>query len=92
MLAGGEVRFDVLNVGEMGAVTVLAFLDGGRALRDPGTFCGIGACDEFERHDDWHWGAGGGLALRVLRAATLTITASGGDGETRWYIGSGWSW
>lgn len=92
MLAGAEARFDVLNVGEMGALTVFAFVDGGRVLRNTGIFCGIGPCDAFEREDDWHWGGGGGIALRVLRAATLTISAAGGDGETRWYVGSGWSW
>lgn len=91
-LAGAEARFDVLNLGELGALSVLAFVDGGRRLRDPDIFCGIGSCEESERYDDWHWGAGGGVALRVLRAATLTVTASGGDGETRWYVGSGWSW
>lgn len=92
MLAGAEARFDVFNLGELGAVSLLAFVDGGRALHHPDTFCGIEPCDAFEEQDDWRWGAGGGVALRVLRTATLTITASGGDGETRWYVGSGWSW
>jgi hypothetical protein len=90
--AGAEARFDILNVGEMGALTVFAFADGARRIRDPDVFCGIGPCTGFDSHDDWHWGGGGGIALRVLRSATLTISAAGGDGETRWYIGSGWSW
>lgn len=80
--AGAEARFDVLNVGEMGAFSVLAFVDAGKQL-----WVGAEPADE-----SWHTGVGGGVALRVLRAATLTITASGGDGETRWYVGSGWSW
>lgn len=92
MLAGAEARFDVFNLGELGAISILAFVDGGRSLHHRGTFCGIGPCDGFDSREDWRWGAGGGVALRVLRAATLTITASGGDGETRWYVGSGWSW
>lgn len=91
MLAGAEARFDVFNVGELGAVTLLAFVDGGRSLQYRGTFCGIGPCGPDTRFD-WRWGGGGGVALRVLRSATLTITGSGGDGETRWYVGSGWSW
>ncbi len=91
-LAGAEVRFDLINLGELGAFSVLAFVDGGRRLRDPDLFCAIGPCDAWDSYDDWHWGAGGGIAIRALRAATLTITASGGDGETRWYVGSGWSW
>jgi hypothetical protein len=92
MLAGAEARFDVFNIGELGAISLLAFVDGGRTLHHRGIFCGIGPCDGFDSRDDWRWGAGGGVALRVLRSATLTITGSGGDGETRWYIGSGWSW
>lgn len=91
-LAGVEARFDIINVGEMGALTVLAFVDGGRHMRHPDLFCGIGPCDEFEQYDDWHWAPGGGIALRVLRAATLTVTAAHTDGHTRWYVGNGWSW
>lgn len=91
-LAGVEVRFDILNVGEMGALTLFAFADGGRRLRHPDIFCGIGPCDGFEQYDDWHWAPGGGIALRVLRAATLTVSAAHTDGNTRWYVGNGWSW
>lgn len=91
-LAGAEARFDILNVGEMGALTVFAFADGGRLL-ESGSVLGhcSPTCPDVPEHD-WHWGGGGGIALRVLRAATLTISGSGGDGETRWYVGSGWSW
>lgn len=92
MLAGVEARFDLLNLGELGALSVFAFADGGRILRSKGSFCGIGPCDAYDRIDDWRWGGGGGAALRLLRAATLTVSAAGGDGETRWYVGSGWSW
>ena len=81
-VAGAEVRLDVLNVGEMGAFTLLAFVDAGKQLWE----------SDVGGDESWHTGIGGGFALRVLRAATLTVTASGGDGETRWYVGSGWSW
>jgi hypothetical protein len=91
MLAGAEARFDVFNLGELGAVSLLAFVDGGKSLQYRGIFCGFGPCGPDTRFD-WRWGGGGGVALRVLRSATLTITGSGGDGETRWYVGSGWSW
>ncbi len=91
LFAGGEARFDILNVGEMGAVTLLAFADGGKPLDPPLGSCPINDPD-CDPTPGWNWGMGGGLAIRVLRAATLTITASGGDGETRWYVGSGWAW
>ena len=40
----------------------------------------------------WTVGAGGGVAIRVMRAAQLTITAARANDDTRWYVGSGWSW
>ena len=99
LLGGVELRHDILNMGDFGAITAIAFVAGGRTFADTamnaliltdGTIPPAGRL-RFTT-EDWQWGAGGGIALRVLRAATLTITASGGDGETRWYVGSGWSW
>jgi hypothetical protein len=80
---GVEARFDIVNVGELGAVSLLAFVDGVKQLR---------ATNSTLPELDWVVGAGGGLAIRLLRQATLTITGAGGDGETRWYVGSGFSW
>jgi hypothetical protein len=82
VLAGAEARFDLLNVGEIGALTVLGFVDGGKPLRS----------GSHAVSPDWIWSAGGGVALRVLRAATLTVTAARADHDTRWYVSSGWSW
>jgi hypothetical protein len=98
LLGGLELRHDILNMGDFGAITAIAFVDGGRVFADTNSTSLILLTDRERAGrlrltlDDWQWGAGGGVALRVLRAATLTITASGGDGETRWYVGSGWSW
>jgi hypothetical protein len=98
LLGGLELRHDILNMGDFGAITAIAFVDGGRVFADTNSTSLILLTDRERAGrlrltlDDWQWGAGGGIALRVLRAATLTITASGGDGETRWYVGSGWSW
>lgn len=97
MLAGLEARFDIINVGELGAVTLVGFLDGGKELfSDDVTLAGAvhprlepaGAASIR----DWVWAPGGGIAIRALRAATLTITAARAEGTTRWYVGSGWSW
>lgn len=99
LLGGLEVRHDILNMGDFGAVTAFAFADGGRAFADTAFTSLVLLTDEPANAGrlrlttrDWEWGFGGGIALRVLRAATLTISASGGDGETRWFVGSGWSW
>ena len=98
LLGGLELRHDLLNMGDFGAITAIAFVDGGRVFADTISTSLILTTDRERAGrlrltlDDWQWGAGGGIALRVLRAATLTITASGGDGETRWFVGSGWSW
>lgn len=98
LLGGLELRHDIINLGDFGAVSAIAFVDGGRAFADT-AITSLALLADAPRAgrlratlDDWAWGAGGGIALRVLRAATLTITASGGDGETRWYVGTGWSW
>jgi hypothetical protein len=83
LLGALELRHDLLNAGDLGAVTALGFLDGGRV---------------FEREDltlttrGWDWGYGGGLALRILRSAVLTFNfAGGGDGFT-FSTGMGWSY
>lgn len=98
LLAGIELRHDLLNVGELGAITAVAFVDGGRVFQDPsplvdpvpGTTLPTGKLRLTL--DDWTVGAGGGIAIRVLRSAQLTITAARGAGATRWYVASGWSW
>ncbi len=93
-LAGAEARFDVLNVGELGAVTLMAFVDGGKISQFDGVFQGIPCattCPPSDRFD-WIWAPGGGVAIRVLRAAVLNVTAARADGRTRWYVSSGWSW
>jgi hypothetical protein len=90
--AGIEARLDVVNFGELGALTVLAFADGGkREIDDPLTTGCEFDCVQYQSRN-WQWAAGGGIALRILRSAVLNVTAARGGGETRWYVGSGWSW
>lgn len=98
LLAGAEVRHNLIDVGELGAITAVAFVDAGRVFRDPsplvdpvpGTPIPSGDLDFTLK--GWTVGAGGGLAIRVMRAAQLTITAARANDDTRWYVGSGWSW
>ncbi len=104
LLAGLEVRHDILNVGELGAVSLLAFTDGGKSFRDrPGpAICPGPECPPLVGGEhpgtfiftlkDWDWSYGGGIGLRVMRAAMLNITAASSDHGTRFYISSGWAW
>ena len=82
VLAGIEARLDLLNLGELGALTVFGFADGGKPL----------VSDEPDPDRDWIWAGGGGVAIRVLRAAVLTVSAARAADDTRWYVASQWSW
>lgn len=98
LLGGLEVRHDLINLGDFGAITALAFVDGGRVFADALSLLDIPVALRRSpgrlrlTTDDWELGGGGGIAIRVLRSATITITAARGNGETRWYTGTGWSW
>lgn len=76
-----EVRHDVLPFGDLGAVTLLAFVDAGRV---------------FEQEDfklttkDMKVGGGGGIALRILRSSIFTINFAGGPDGFNLSVGSGW--
>lgn len=76
-----EVRHDLLPFGDLGAVTLLAFLDAGRV---------------FEREsfkltaDDVKVGGGGGIGLRILRSSILTFNFAGGPDGFNYSVGSGW--
>ena len=98
LLGGVELRHELLDFGGLGAITLLGFVDGGRAFQDPSPLADPAPGSTVPTgklsftFKDWTWGAGGGIGIRVLRAAQLNITAAKANGETRWYVGSGWSW
>ena len=76
-----EVRHDLLPFGDLGAITLLAFVDAGRV---------------FEREsfrittDDMKVGGGGGVALRILRSTIFTFNFAGGPDGFNFEVGSGW--
>lgn len=87
LLASAEIRHDVFTF-PGGAVGVIAFVDGSRVYN---SFT-IPNAPTGGLFDNWTFGPGGGVALRLLRNAVLTATIARADGATRIYVSSGWSW
>jgi outer membrane protein assembly factor BamA len=76
-----EVRHDVLPFGDLGAVTLLAFVDAGRVFEE----------EDFKlTTKDMKVGGGGGIALRILRSSIFTINFAGGPDGFNLSVGSGW--
>jgi outer membrane protein assembly factor BamA len=75
------VRHDVLPFGDLGAVSVVAFLDAGRVFEQ----------ESFRlTTEDMKVGAGGGIALRILRSTIFTFNFAGGPDGFKFSIGNGW--
>ncbi len=82
LLAGAEVRHDLLNAGDYGAVTLIAFLDAGRVFEN----------EPFKvTFDGMKVGGGGGVALRALNFPTFTFNFAGGPDGFNFTAGTGWS-
>jgi outer membrane protein assembly factor BamA len=76
-----EVRHDLLPFGDLGAVTLLAFLDAGRVFEGESfTITGDGI----------KVGGGGGVALRILRSSIFAFNFAGGPDGFNFSVGSGW--
>jgi outer membrane protein assembly factor BamA len=76
-----EVRHDVLPFGDLGALSVLAFLDAGRVFEG----------ESFKlTTDDLHVGGGGGIALRVLRSTIFVFNFAGGPDGFNFSLSNGW--
>jgi len=76
-----EVRHDLLPFGDLGALTLLAFLDAGRVFEG----------ESFRlTTDDLHVGGGGGIALRILRSTIFTFNFAGGPDGFNFSVGNGW--
>lgn len=81
LLATAEVRHDVLNLGDYGAITALAFTDAGRVFQDDFEWTTAG----------WSVGGGGGVALRILRSTVVTFNFAGGPDGFLFMMGNGWA-
>jgi hypothetical protein len=76
-----EVRHDILPFGDLGALSVLAFLDAGRVFEG----------DSFRlTTDDLHVGGGGGIALRILRSTIFVFNFAGGPDGFNFSLSNGW--
>jgi outer membrane protein assembly factor BamA len=76
-----EVRHDLLPFGDLGALSLLAFLDAGRVFEQESFRITTG---------DLHVGGGGGIALRILRSTIFTFNFAGGPDGFNFSIGNGW--
>jgi hypothetical protein len=76
-----EVRHDLLPFGDLGAVTLLAFIDAGRVFEQESWRLTT---------EDMKVGAGGGIALRILRSTIFTFNFAGGPDGFNFEVGSGW--
>jgi hypothetical protein len=82
LLASLEVRHNLLDLGDLGAVTLIGFTDAGRAFGDTGLKWTL---------DQWKVGGGGGVAIRILRSAPLVMNFAGGPDGFVFTMGNGWS-
>lgn len=81
LFANLEVRHDLLNLGDLGAITLLAFVDAGRVFEE----------ESFRlTTEDMAVGGGGGVGLRILRSTIFTFNFAGGPDGFNFEVGSGW--
>lgn len=76
-----EVRHDLLAFGDLGAITLLGFLDAGRVFEG----------ESFTlTTDELKVGGGGGVGLRILRSTIFAFNFAGGPDGFNYSVGSGW--
>jgi hypothetical protein len=76
-----EVRHDLLALGDLGAITLLGFLDAGRVFQN----------EDFKlTTEHMKVGGGGGIALRILRANVFVFNYARGPDGGNFSVGSGW--
>jgi hypothetical protein len=81
LLGNLEVRHDLLSLGDLGAITLLGFVDAGRVFEE----------ENFKlTTKDLKVGGGGGIGIRILRSTIFTINLAGGPDGFNSSLGSGW--
>ena len=76
-----EIRHDLLPLGDLGGLTLVAFLDAGRVFEG----------EDFRlTTEDMKVGGGGALALRIMRGSIITLNYGHGPDGGKWSVGTGW--
>ena len=76
-----EVRHDLLPFGDLGAITLVGFLDVGRVFEGEG----------FKlTTKDMKVGGGGAVGFRILRSTIITLNFAGGPDGFNFSVGNGW--
>jgi hypothetical protein len=76
-----EIRHDLLAFGDLGAITLIGFVDAGRVFEG----------ENFKlTTNDVKVGGGGGIGLRILRSAIFTLNFAGGPDGFNYSVGTGW--
>ncbi|HJS46425.1 MAG TPA: hypothetical protein VJ773_00415, partial [Gemmatimonadales bacterium] len=81
LLANAEVRVDLVDRGDYGGLSLVAFADGGRVFEGEGFRLTL---------DDWHLGGGGGVVARLWRRNTASLTVAGAGEGIEVLLGGGW--
>jgi hypothetical protein len=76
-----EVRHDLLSLGDLGAITLLGFVDAGRVFEGENFRITTGGLKV---------GGGGGVGIRILRSTIFTLNFAGGPDGFNYSLGSGW--
>ena len=74
-----EVRHDLIAFGDLGAITLIGFVDAGRVFEG----------EKFTTKD-LKVGGGGGIGLRILRSTIFTFNFAGGPDGFNFSVGTGW--
>jgi outer membrane protein assembly factor BamA len=81
LFANLEAHHDLLALGDLGAITLIGFLDAGRVFEG----------EPFKLTlDEVKVGGGGGLGIRLLRSTIFTFNFAGGPDGFNFSVGSGW--
>jgi hypothetical protein len=81
LFANLEAHHDLLALGDLGAITLLGFLDAGRVFEG----------ESFKlTFDDMKVGGGGGIAIRLLRSTIFTFNLGFGPDGSNVSVGNGW--
>jgi hypothetical protein len=81
LLGNLEVRHDLISFGDLGAITLLGFVDAGRVFEE----------ENFRlTTEDLKVGGGGGLGFRILRSTIVTLNLAGGPDGFNYSVGTGW--